>query len=169
MSSAADLLPLVTPCASFDEWKRPRARFEKYTMPEPNSGCLLWVGAIDSRGYGHIKVNGRIERAHRLALILGGQSVAPRAEVLHKCDNKVCVRVDHLILGTRQDNMDDMAKKKRGRRSKRGLPFGVKPTKYGRFQAQIKFHGRQLSLGNFDTAAQASAAAVRAKKELRNA
>jgi uncharacterized protein (DUF433 family) len=39
--------------------------------------------------------------------------------VLHSCDNRLCVNLDHLRLGTQQDNMDDMAR--RGRAPGRGL------------------------------------------------
>jgi hypothetical protein len=33
--------------------------------------------------------------------------------VLHRCDNRACVRPDHLFLGDDQTNMDDMYEKKR--------------------------------------------------------
>jgi hypothetical protein len=33
--------------------------------------------------------------------------------VLHKCDNPACVRIDHLFLGTPQQNTQDMLRKKR--------------------------------------------------------
>jgi hypothetical protein len=35
--------------------------------------------------------------------------------VLHKCDNQCCINPDHLFVGTRQDNIDDMCKKGRQR------------------------------------------------------
>jgi len=36
--------------------------------------------------------------------------------VLHKCDNSACVNLKHLYLGTRKDNMVDMARRGRGNR-----------------------------------------------------
>jgi hypothetical protein len=33
--------------------------------------------------------------------------------VLHRCDERACCNVDHLFLGTHQDNMDDMHAKGR--------------------------------------------------------
>jgi hypothetical protein len=29
-------------------------RFEERSIPEPNSGCHLWMGAVDKDGYGQL-------------------------------------------------------------------------------------------------------------------
>ena len=38
-------------------------RLERHSIPEPNSGCKLWLGAVDESGYGRMKIDGRREMA----------------------------------------------------------------------------------------------------------
>ena len=52
--------------------------------------------------------------AHRYAWIVAHGPIAAGMQVLHKCDNPPCDRVDHLFLGTPQDNVDDRRAKGRG-------------------------------------------------------
>ena len=75
------------------------------------SGCYLWVGA-PSRGYGEMKVEGRVRNAHHVAWYLK-TGAWPTLNVLHKCDTPLCVRIDHLFEGTQTDNMRDCAAKGR--------------------------------------------------------
>ncbi len=92
-----------------------KERFFEKTIPEPNSGCLLWTGATDTRGYGQMAVRRVTTSAHRIAWRLANGSIDRHQHVLHRCDTPACVNVDHLFLGTHQDNMNDMAAK--GRRA----------------------------------------------------
>lgn len=91
-------------------------RLEAYSIPEPNSGCLLWMGNMRA-GYGRVPVStGSNEKrgAHVVAWELHhGRPVPPGMDVLHKCDNTACIEPTHLKLGTHQDNMDDKVAKGR--------------------------------------------------------
>jgi hypothetical protein len=78
--------------------------------------CWLWRGARTGGGYGQIGSGGRGGRqlyAHRVRWEMEYGPIPADMFVLHRCDNPPCVRIDHLWLGTPQDNMDDMRTKGR--------------------------------------------------------
>lgn len=69
--------------------------------------CWEWTAAL-IKGYGTATVHGKALRTHRFSWMLTYGNIPEGLLVLHKCDNRKCVRPDHLRLGTNQDNMDDM-------------------------------------------------------------
>jgi hypothetical protein len=79
--------------------------------------CIEWNGALSSSGYGNVTVNRKTWKAHRLAWTRANGDIPEGLCVLHKCDNRKCINVEHLFLGTKQDNCDDMMRKGRGRKA----------------------------------------------------
>ena len=91
-------------------------KFESKYIPEPMSGCWLWIGANSGKGgYGQISINGRIKRAHRVSWELHRGFIPEGMLVCHHCDTPPCVNPDHLFVGTYSDNTIDSVKKGRHR------------------------------------------------------
>lgn len=90
----------------------PAAKFKARTR-RSKSGCWRWTGAVLNSGYGKFWERGRHLLAHRFAYQQANGKLPAGKLVLHRCDNKLCVRPDHLFLGTYQDNSDDMVRKGR--------------------------------------------------------
>jgi hypothetical protein len=94
--------------------------FSERYIPEPNTGCWLWIGGWAPFGHGVIrmgsKAKGQIYKmAHRVAYELYKGPIPDGMCVCHKCDVPQCVNPEHLFLGTYADNMHDMWKKGRAR------------------------------------------------------
>jgi hypothetical protein len=88
-------------------------RAEKWSIPEPNSGCHLWCGCIDKKGYGRMTIRGVNGQAHRLLYEERHGPLPADILVCHKCDVRSCVNIDRLWSGTAKDNTADMIKKNR--------------------------------------------------------
>lgn len=80
------------------------------------SGCWVWQGISMSSGYGIFSLNGEQTSTHRAAWTIFRGEIPSDLFVLHSCDVRLCVNPDHLWLGTREDNTQDMLRK--GRQSK---------------------------------------------------
>lgn len=134
------------------------ARIERYSIPEPNSGCWLWLGAVFRRGYGSVRSNGKCVSAHRLSYTLFRGAIPDGMQVLHKCDMPCCVNPDHLWLGTYLDNVADREAKGRGvvpNRLHRGTTYDKRRRKW---RAYITVGKRSQSLGSFSTEPEAHTA-----------
>lgn len=77
-----------------------------------SEGCWEWQGCL-SGGYGSVTVNKQCLRAHRFVWTFTFGAIPDGLFVCHHCDNRRCVRPDHLFLGTTDDNMRDMVIKGR--------------------------------------------------------
>lgn len=92
-----------------------KARLERRSVPEPNTGCQLWVGATHDFGYGHVAVGGhKVMLAHRASFTVHVGEIPRGLFVLHKCDTPACINPEHLFLGGPGENARDMSRKGRG-------------------------------------------------------
>jgi len=90
-------------------------RFWRYVDKSGSeTGCWEWTASRSVGGYGMFYPDARSKiGAHRFSWFLAFGPIAEGLQVCHRCDNRRCVRPDHLFLGTHQDNADDMKKKGR--------------------------------------------------------
>lgn len=99
-----------------------KLRFDDCYVADP-SGCLIWKRGLDTHGYGQFIVEGRCRLAHRYAFERVHGPIPDGMCACHSCDNRRCVNVAHMFLGSNADNVRDAAMK--GRKAMKLSPADV--------------------------------------------
>jgi hypothetical protein len=83
-------------------------RFWIRVPSRPDEGCWNWSAAA-MNAYGQLWVGPKYAKsgAHRVSWVIHFGEIPEGLCVCHHCDNKRCVRPDHLYLGTIGDNNRD--------------------------------------------------------------
>src|SRR5256885_14230568 len=77
----------------------------------PNGNCWIWTAS--NHRYGCFYPVDKRVYAHIFSWILANGQIPKGKHILHKCDNTICVRPDHLYIGTQLENIADRQKKNR--------------------------------------------------------
>lgn len=86
-------------------------------IKKKTDNCIIWPLGKTSTGYGAINFNGMASQTNIVAWTIANNRAVPEGlHVRHTCDTRLCINPRHLIIGTHQDNMNDMAERKRNTR-----------------------------------------------------
>ena len=143
------------PLAGNTKYTDPEEAFLARTEPLLWSGCVVWTGATNGKGYGSLTVNGRTVAAHRYAWERENGPIPDGMEVDHKCFERSCTNPEHLRLATRSQNSRNLSGARPNR--KHALPRGVTRNRNG-YQARVNTKGRQINAGTFPTIERANIA-----------
>lgn len=75
--------------------------------------CWVWLGSTSHNGYGQFMINHSGIRPHRYSYEVHVGPIPNGLDIMHKCDNRLCVNPDHLGVGTKKDNITDKVSKGR--------------------------------------------------------
>ena len=72
-------------------------RLERLSIPEPNSGCVLFLGYLDKDGYGRIRgVDGPVVSAHIAAYRAEVGPIPDGFWIDHLCRVRCCINTSHM-------------------------------------------------------------------------
>jgi len=75
-----------------------------------DGNCLIWTGAVQSRGYGSVGVGGRTHLAHRVSYELNVGPIPDGFQIDHVkdrgCHSRLCINPAHLEPVTPRENVN---------------------------------------------------------------
>lgn len=80
------------------------------------SECIIGSGSPNNSGYiyQYYSPTGRMEGVHRIAYMRTHGLIPAGLVVMHICNNRKCINIEHLKLGTHKDNFEHMVRERRG-------------------------------------------------------
>lgn len=103
-----------------------KCRLDFKSVLNSDTGCVEWIGAKQKAGYGAVNTADGVKSTHRLAFEDRFGEIPDGMFVCHRCDNPSCINVDHLFLGTNEDNVQDMKSKGRAAWANKEMPDWIK-------------------------------------------
>lgn len=97
----------------FTEWLAAR------TVRDEETNCLEWTKGLHS-GYAYARFGRKSRNVSRAVWEHHYGEIPEGCFICHKCDNRKCVEISHLFVGSPNDNIQDMIAK--GRQNMRGKP-----------------------------------------------
>jgi hypothetical protein len=87
-------------------------RYNHFTIPEPNTGCFIWLGNVTKLGYAKMGMTRMVDGKKKLNMVSVHREAykrfvgpIPEGMVLdHKCRMRCCVNPDHLEPVTQKEN-----------------------------------------------------------------
>jgi hypothetical protein len=119
----------------------PLERFERKYIPVTESGCWIWLGGLQGKGYGQFTLKNKRVKAHRFSFEQFVGEIPDGMLVCHHCDVMCCVNPAHLFVGTNSDNMSDCANKGR-------LHIQKRPDQHPNTRKKYCKNGHQLTAEN---------------------
>lgn len=125
-------------------------RFMAKVSPEPTTGCWLWTGAAERRGYGHFMVGRKQYVAHRIAFWLFVADEIPTHLMCdHRCRQPSCVNPAHLELVDNRTNvmrgMSPIALANRTGLCKWGHPLKIRTNGQTRCLTCASIYGKRIA------------------------
>jgi len=80
-------------------------RLEKFIQFEPNSGCWIWIGSRNQKGYGRTSIAGRDEQAHRVLYEAAHGPIEDGLVSDHLCRLRSCTNPGHTEPVTNRTNL----------------------------------------------------------------
>lgn len=115
-------------------YSTPQDRINARVERIPESGCWIFMGCLNNKGYGQLNISKNNKKhvvlAHRYSYEAFKGEIPDGMFVMHSCDIPTCCNPEHLSVGTHAENMADCVLKGRSK------VFRPRPKVIGSYKAK---------------------------------